>query len=93
MRVMGRNILHKAKTLAGIGWRRQALVAEACASMFAARMILLILPFPKVARRLGDFVAPADPRVAERAAATTPARGLALRRPSKAELCATAPLR
>jgi hypothetical protein len=72
MCIMGRTILHKAKTLAGVGWRRQALVAEACASMFVARMILLILPFPKVARRLGDFVAPADPRVAERAAATTP---------------------
>jgi len=72
MSIMARDILHKVKTLAGAGWRRQLLVAEACASMFAARMILLVLPFSRVARRLGDFVAPADPRVAQRAAATTP---------------------
>ena len=69
---MARDILHKAKTLAGAGWRRQLLVAEACASMFGARLMLAVLPFPRVARRLGDFVPPADPRVAQRAAATTP---------------------
>lgn len=79
MAIMARDILHKAKTLAGAGWRRQLLVAEACASMLAARMILLVLPFPRVARRLGDFVAPADPRVAERAAATTPDQAAAAR--------------
>ncbi len=72
MCIMSRDILQKVKTLAGVGWRRQLLVAEACASMFAARIILLVLPFARVARRLGDFVAPADPRVAQRAAATTP---------------------
>ena len=32
MAIMARDILHKAKTLAGAGWRRQLLVAEACAS-------------------------------------------------------------
>jgi len=69
---MARDILHKTKTLAGAGWRRQLLVAEACASMFGARLMLAVLPFPRVARRLGDFVPPADPRVAQRAAATTP---------------------
>jgi hypothetical protein len=72
MSIMARDVLHKMKTLAGAGWRRQLLVAEACASMFAARMLLLVLPFPRVARRLGDFVSPADPRVAQRAAVTTP---------------------
>jgi len=72
MCIMSRDILQKVKTLAAVGWRRQLLVAEACASMFAARIILLVLPFARVARRLGDFVAPADPRVAQRAAATTP---------------------
>jgi len=79
MAIMAREILHKAKTLAGAGWRRQILVAEACASMLAARTILLVLPFPRVAQRLGDFVAPADPRVAERAAATTPDQAAAAR--------------
>jgi len=68
---MARDIGPKIRTLAGVGWRRQALVAEACASMLAARLILL-LPFRRVAPRLGEFVAPVDPRVAERAAATTP---------------------
>jgi hypothetical protein len=69
---MSSDIPRKVKTLAGAGWRRQLLVVEACASMLAARTTLLVLPFPRVARRLGEFVAPADPRVAERAAATTP---------------------
>jgi len=45
--IMARDILHKMKTLAGAGWRRQLLVAEACASMFAARMLLLVLPFSR----------------------------------------------
>jgi hypothetical protein len=67
---MTRDVGRKIRTLAGAGWRRQALVAEACASMLAARLLLL-LPFPRVARRLGEFVAPGDPRVAQRAAATT----------------------
>ncbi|MGN6819259.1 MAG: lasso peptide biosynthesis B2 protein [Sphingomonas sp.] len=68
---MRRDIGRKIGTLAGVGWRRQALVVEASASMLAARLKLL-RPFPRVARRLGEFVPPADPRVAERAAATTP---------------------
>jgi len=65
------NIGRKIRTLAGVGWQRQTLVVEASASMLAARLILL-LPFRRVAPRLGEFVAPTDPRVAERAAATTP---------------------
>jgi hypothetical protein len=68
---MARDIGRKIGTLASAGWRRQALVVEASASMLAARLILL-LPFPRVAPRLGEFVAPVDPRVAQRAAATTP---------------------
>lgn len=65
-------VARKIRTLAGAGWSRQALVAEASASMLAARLRLLVTPFPKVASTLGEFVAPSDPRVAERAAATTP---------------------
>ena len=75
---MTRNIGQKIRTLAGAGWRRQALVVEASASMLAARLILL-LPFRRVAPRLGEFVAPADPRVAERAAPTTPDQAAAAR--------------
>lgn len=62
----------KLKTFATAGWRRQALVAEACARMFWARIRVAVLPFPKVAQTLGEFVPPTDPRAAERAAATTP---------------------
>ncbi|HEX7695253.1 MAG TPA: lasso peptide biosynthesis B2 protein [Sphingomonas sp.] len=65
------HIVRKIRTLASAGWRRQCLVAEASASMLAARLTLL-RPFPRVAAQLGEFVSPADPRVAERAAPTTP---------------------
>ena len=77
-RTMARNIGRKIRTLAGAGWWRQALVIEASASMLAARLILL-LPFRRVAKRLGEFVPPADPRVAQRAAATTPGQAATAR--------------
>ncbi len=43
--------------------RRRALVIEAVACLLLARLGLIFVPFPKLARRLGDFVAPGDPRV------------------------------
>ncbi len=55
-----------------VGWRRRALIAEAAAWLLIARLALLLAPFPMIARRLGAFVPPADPRVAEVAAPTTP---------------------
>ena len=64
-------IARKIRTLAASGWRHQLLVAEASSSMLAARLRLLVTPFPKVAPTLGEFVAPSDPRVAERAGPTT----------------------
>lgn len=63
-------IVRKLKTFIAAGGRRQAMVLEACFAMLAARLTLL-RPFPAVAKELGDFVAPDDPRVGERAAATT----------------------
>jgi hypothetical protein len=45
--------------------RRRALLAEAVACLFAARLALLFIPFPQLARRLGTFVPPSDPRVAQ----------------------------
>jgi hypothetical protein len=47
-----------------VGWRRRWLMAEAAAWLLAARLALVFVPFPQLARRLGAFVAPADPRVA-----------------------------
>ena len=43
--------------------RRRALVLEAVACLLLARLGLIFVPFPKLARRLGDFVPPSDPRV------------------------------
>ena len=57
-----------------VGWRRRGLIAEAAVWLLIARLALLIAPFPLIARRLGAFVPPADPRVAAVAASTTPAQ-------------------
>ena len=54
-----------------VGWRRRALIVEAAAWLLAARLALFFAPFPTIARRLGAFVPPADPRVAATAAPTT----------------------
>lgn len=70
---MSRAIPRKVKTLATVGVRRQALVAEACAAMLAARIRIAARPFAQVARSFGDFTQPDDPRAAARAAATTEA--------------------
>jgi len=54
------------------GWRRRGLMAEAACWLLAARLALVFVPFPKLATRLGAFVGPADPRVAQAAAAAGP---------------------
>ena len=48
---------------------RRALVLEAVAWLWLARLALIFIPFPRLARRLGTLVAPDDTR-ALRAAAT-----------------------
>jgi hypothetical protein len=52
------------------------MIAEAGVWLLATRVALLVAPFPLIARRLGAFVPPADPRVAAVAAATTPEQAL-----------------
>jgi hypothetical protein len=42
--------------------RRRLLLVEAVLCLVAARLALLFVPFPQLARRLGTFVSPADPR-------------------------------
>ncbi|HTZ02228.1 MAG TPA: lasso peptide biosynthesis B2 protein, partial [Xanthobacteraceae bacterium] len=49
--------------------RRRVLLAEAAAYLFAARLALIFIPFPRLARHLGAFVPPADARATQ--AATT----------------------
>jgi hypothetical protein len=77
---MPTSLAHKMKTFATAGWQRQSLVAEACASLLSARVQLAILPFAKVSKGLGEFVAPDDPRATERAAPTTPEQARIARR-------------
>ena len=42
--------------------RRRILVVEAVAWLLLARLALIFIPFPRLARRLGAFVAPNDAR-------------------------------
>jgi hypothetical protein len=42
--------------------RRRALLIEAVAGLLAARLALIFVPFPRLARHLGTFVPPTDPR-------------------------------
>ncbi len=42
--------------------RRRVLLPEAVAYLLAARLALIFIPFPVLARRLGSFVPPSDPR-------------------------------
>jgi hypothetical protein len=55
-----------------VGWRRRGLIAEAAVWLSLARLALVLAPFPVIARRLGVFVSPADPRVAQVIAPTSP---------------------
>ena len=52
------------RRLGEIGTHRRALVAEAVLWLLMARLTLVVVPFPRLARWLGTFVAPGDPRVA-----------------------------
>ena len=52
--------------------RRRALVVEAAAYLFAARLALIFVPFPRLARHLGTFVPPADARATQAQTKTAP---------------------
>ncbi len=54
----------KLRRFGQIGGSRRALLIEAAAWLLAARIALLAVPFPQLARRLGAFVPPTDERVA-----------------------------
>lgn len=62
--VRWRSIPRKLRRLARIDGRRRALLIEASAWLLWARLMLIFVPFPRLARHLGAFVPPADPRVA-----------------------------
>jgi len=60
------------KSAREVGWRRRGLIVEAAFWLLAMRLALLLVPFRRLAGALGAFVPPADPRVAQVAAPTTP---------------------
>ena len=62
---LSRSIRHPLRRFTQVGARRRALAVEAVACLLAARLALIFIPFPKLARRLGTFVPPSDPRAVE----------------------------
>jgi hypothetical protein len=62
-----RRLNRKLRRFGEIGARRRALVVEAALWLLAARIALIAVPFPRLARRLGAFVPPTDERVARAA--------------------------
>lgn len=54
--------LRKIRTALVMGPANQALAIEAAACLLVARLALALLPFGRIAPRLGTFVPPGDPR-------------------------------
>ena len=65
------------RRLGQVGPHRRALVAEAVLCLLMARLALLFVPFPKLARRLGHFVPPEEALRRAAAAAAPDARSAA----------------
>ena len=59
---MNRLLRRRLVRFGQIGNRQRALLAEAVLWLLAARLGLIFIPFPRLARRLGDCVPPSDPR-------------------------------
>lgn len=60
-----RSIPRRLRRFFQIDRRQRALLIEAVLWLAAARAALIAIPFPALARRLGDFVPPNDPRVTD----------------------------
>lgn len=58
-----RSIPRRLRRFVQIGGRRRALLIEAVLWLGVARLALIAVPFPVLARRLGCFVPPCDSRV------------------------------
>jgi hypothetical protein len=54
--------------------RRRALLAEAVAYLLAARLSLIFVTFPRLARHLGTLVSPSDPRAGKTKTSATPSQ-------------------
>ena len=60
--VRSRSIRRLIRRLGQIENPRRILLGEAVACLAAARLALIFIPFPRLARHLGTFVPPTDPR-------------------------------
>jgi hypothetical protein len=60
-----RRLVAKLRRFAEVGRRRRGLLLEAAMWLLLARIALIVVPFPTLARRLGAFVSPADARAAQ----------------------------
>jgi len=67
-----RRISRKLRRFGEISPQQRALVVEAALWLLAARIALIAVPFPRLARRLGAFVPPTDERVARVARGCSP---------------------
>ncbi|MDB5534453.1 MAG: hypothetical protein JWO28_2768 [Hyphomicrobiales bacterium] len=59
-----------------VGHARRALLIEALAWLLLTRLALAFVPFPRLARRLGTFVAPNDVRATRTIASGKPSQAL-----------------
>ncbi|HEY0223660.1 MAG TPA: lasso peptide biosynthesis B2 protein [Pseudolabrys sp.] len=57
---------------AQVGPHRRALTAEAVMWLMLARLALIFIPFPRLARRFGTFVPPTDTRALQARGRTSP---------------------
>jgi hypothetical protein len=55
-------IRRRLRRFAQVNNRRRMLLGEAVVWLLLARLALLFIPFPRLARHLGTFVPPTDPR-------------------------------
>ncbi|MEJ0026252.1 MAG: lasso peptide biosynthesis B2 protein [Rhizomicrobium sp.] len=73
------SIPHPLRRFVQVDGRRRLLVVEAATCLLAARLALVFVPFPRLARRLGTFVSPTDPRASHGAAQALPRDALIAR--------------
>jgi hypothetical protein len=60
---------HRLRSFARLSVHHRVLLMEAVACLVIARAALILVPFPRLARRLGTFVPPTDSRVIAASAA------------------------
>jgi hypothetical protein len=67
-----RSLRRRLVRLAQVGHHRRAVLIEAVAWLLVARLSLIFVSFPRLARRFGTVVAPADPRALRAKSANEP---------------------